>query len=402
MNKVFGKRIPRELRENFRRWLALFLMIALGMYIVISVVGAAENIIIGSREHSENNFVEDGEFTTFIPLTSEQEEALGDMGVTLERKFSLDISPEDGSVIRVMKNRSKINLIDLDEGRLAEKCGEVVLEKRYCEEHGYSVGGKIVIAEREFIITGIGTTPDYDLPIRRFSDMSAESALFGTAFVTSEQYAELLKNGFRGTEDYTCAYRLGNGITDNDVKRAIKGFYFDYEKVGDKFFREMISEVLEKKKSIKNSVNELDESAKALRGALAELTENGEPLARIAPDYIAGVDAAGSASERLAEGIGRLETETGKLLDDMFKLDIDNLTLFVTAAENPRILAAADDMVMNKEMGLLAGVVVIALFAYVISVFVVDKINQESSVIGTLYALGVKKRVLLAHYIRKC
>lgn len=399
MNKVFVKRIPRELKENCRRWFALFLMVALGMYIVTSVVGAAENIIIGSREHSENNLVEDGEFTTFIPLTREQEKTLTDMGVTLERKFSLDISCDDGSVIRVMENRSEINLIDIDEGCAAEKTGEIVLEKRYCGEHGYSAGDKLDMAGQEFTIVGIGTTPDYDLPIRRFSDMSAESALFGTAFVTSEQYEEIRLHGFQQNEDYTYSYRLGNSVKDNDVKRAVNGFDFDYEKVDDNFFREMVSETLEKKKRFKNSVNELNEGAEALHDALTELVENGEELAPIAPGYIAGVSAASSASERLADGTGELKAEVNKLLDEFFKLDINNLTSFVTAAENPRILAAAGDMVMNKETGLLAGVVVVALFAYVISVFVVNQINRESGVIVTLYALGVKKKDLLAHYI---
>lgn len=40
-----------------------------------------------------------------------------------------------------------------------------------------------------------------------------------------------------------------------------------------------------------------------------------------------------------------------------------------------------------------------ALFAYVISVFVVHQINRESSVIGALYALGVTKGALIRHYI---
>ena len=39
------------------------------------------------------------------------------------------------------------------------------------------------------------------------------------------------------------------------------------------------------------------------------------------------------------------------------------------------------------------------LFTYVISVFVIHRIQNESSVIGALYALGVKKRDLLRHYI---
>lgn len=304
MNKIFKKRILRDLKENFRRWGALFLMVVLGMYIVVAVVGAAESIITGSHECAGENFVEDGEFSVLLPLTVEQEKTLLDLGIALERKFSLDITLEDGSVIRLMENRSGINRIMPDAGRLAEENGEIVFEKRYCEEHGYVVGNKIKIAGYEFTIVGIGTTPDYDLPVRYFSDMSAESALFGTAFATPEQFAEITEidaAGFPNNMDYTYAYRLGTNVSSRDVKYMVKSF--------------------------------------------------------------------------------------------------GGLISFVTADENPRILAAAGDMVMNKETGLFAGIVVMALFAYVISVFVVHQINRESSVIGTLYALGAKKKELLVHYI---
>lgn len=303
MNRVLRKRILRDVKENFWRWLTLFLMIAMGMFIVVAVVGGAENIITGSHEAAEKNRVESGEFSVLVPLTEEQEKILRDMGIALERKFSTDIKQEDDSVLRLMKNREEINLVTLEMGRFAEKNGEIVLEKRYCEEHSYFIGDIIRVADRNFEIVGIGTTPDYDMPIGSFSDMSVESALFGTAFVTSEQYADILANGAQKAEDCTYAYRLGNSVTDSEVKQTVKDFNFV------------------------------------------------------------------------------------------------NLTAFVIADENPRILAAAGDMVMNKMVGLFAGVVVIALFAYVISVFVIHQINRESSVIGALYALGVKKKNLLLHYI---
>ena len=58
-----------------------------------------------------------------------------------------------------------------------------------------------------------------------------DNELFGTAFVTSERYEEILKNGAKKAEDYTYAYRLGNGVTDKELKTAIKEFDFDYEQV---------------------------------------------------------------------------------------------------------------------------------------------------------------------------
>ncbi len=105
MNRVLRKRLFRDIKQNFLRWLALFLMIVLGMYIVVAMVGAAETIITGSTETAERNHVEDGEFSVFLPLSGDQEQSLRDMGVTLERKFSADITLDDGSVLRLMKNR---------------------------------------------------------------------------------------------------------------------------------------------------------------------------------------------------------------------------------------------------------------------------------------------------------
>ncbi len=78
---------------------------------------------------------------------------------------------------------------------------------------------------------------------------------------------------------------------------------------------------------------------------------------------------------------------------------IEGLTSFVTYADNIRIEGAAGDVIMDKKVGLIAGVIVLFLFAYVISVFVVHQIEREQPVIGALYALGVKKRNLLAHYV---
>ncbi len=72
MNKVLNKRILRDLKANFARYLALLLMIIAGMFIVIAVVGAAETIITGTNELAEQNKVEYGQFSVFLPLTEEQ------------------------------------------------------------------------------------------------------------------------------------------------------------------------------------------------------------------------------------------------------------------------------------------------------------------------------------------
>ena len=67
MNKVLKKRLLRELKSNFARYIALVLLIVFGMYVIVSVVSSADTIIRRTDEHSVMNKVEDGQFGVFIP-----------------------------------------------------------------------------------------------------------------------------------------------------------------------------------------------------------------------------------------------------------------------------------------------------------------------------------------------
>lgn len=384
MNKVLNKRILRDLRANFARYLALLIMIIAGMFIIIAIVGAAETIITGTHSLAAENKVEDGQFSVFIPLTEGQENELADSGVTIEKMFSADMKMSDGSTLRLMKVREKINLIQLDEGVLPTKTGEAVIEKRYSEEHGISIGDSVEVGGASLTVTGIGTVPEYDMPIGKFSDTAVESSLFGLVFVTAEQYAEIISAN-PIVEEYCYAYRLNDKLTDDELKEKIKALEFDYTEVEDKYFREMLDDILGPKEELKESIDKLNESAKVLSEGIASAGLAGTEIH--------------SGSVELYDGTTVLKEETDKLLDELFTVDIDNLTAFITAEENPRIFAAAIDLEMNKTVGLAAGVIIMILFTYVISVFVIHQIQRESSVIGALYALGAKKKDLIRHYI---
>lgn len=332
MQKVLLKRTVRDFRQNLLRYLALAALIILGMYMVVGLVAAADTVIIGTENNWKENKLEDGEFTVLVPLTAEEEQKLKDEGICLERMFSLDFNGEKGSVLRVFINRQEINLITLDEGWLAEGAEELVLEKRYCEEHGIEVGDKIELAGKAFRVTGIGSVPDYDAAYKSLADSSVDSEAFGLAFVDEKAYEELKASGKSvEAEVYQYSYRLNGKLTDDALKSMLKEFRMSAE------LPQIFSEA-------------------------AEL-----------------MDSEGFGSG-FSEGIGKL-------------------TEFLKAEDNPRIGAGADDQIINKVGGLIAGVIVMILFTYVISVFVIHTIDSESSVIGALYALGVKKRDLMLHYL---
>lgn len=121
MNRVLRKRLGRELKTNFARYLALVLLIVMGMYIIVSVVASADTIIDKTAEHGKQNKVEDGQFGVFIPLTDEQEKEITDKGITLEQHFSIDVTAKDGSKLRVSVKEVTLTLSSLTAEDLLRK-----------------------------------------------------------------------------------------------------------------------------------------------------------------------------------------------------------------------------------------------------------------------------------------
>ena len=274
MQKVLRKRILRDLKENLFRYLALSALIIFVMYLVVSIVGAADTIIIGSEKQAEKNQLEDGQFGVFVPLTDTETEKLEKKGVRLEKQFYLDFGMEDHSTLRVYQNREEIDLIALEEGKLAQTEGEIVLEKRYCEEKNLHVGDSIILADATYKIVGIGSTPDYDAPLKQTSDTSADSSIFGTAFVTADTYDMLRKSGkSEKTEEYVYAYRLTGNLTNVQLKEELKKLEFSAEDVKDTYFQEYWDQTMGKKDDLENGINDLVDGANELRDGLSELRD---------------------------------------------------------------------------------------------------------------------------------
>lgn len=305
MQKVLRKRVLRDLKKNLFRYIALAFLIIMGMYVIVSLIGAGYTIIDNGETHDEANKIEDGQFSVFVPLSDEEISRLEDVGTEVEQMFYEDYDVMDSKTIRVFANRENIDLVECDEGNLAEADDEIVVEKRFSQVNDISVGDTIQIAGNEFKVTGIGTSPDYNALFKEMSDTVVDSKVFGTVFVTEGAYDKLHATGESvKTETYLYAFRLKGKTTCDDVKDALEDIKVDA-----------------------------------------------------------------------------------------------NITSFVTSDDNPRTGGAADDQQINVQAGYFFGVLLMLLFTYVISVFVVHGIEKESSVIGALYALGVKRRDLMMHYL---
>nr|MCR5544549.1 ABC transporter permease [Eubacterium sp.] len=406
--RVLNNRIWREFRTHFGRYLALFFMIVLGMYLVVSVAGMAETTIQGSREYNDECRLQDGQFTTFIPFTDLQLEELEKEYGDIEKIFSIDADIEsingvgqksNKDIVRIFKNRKKLNLLKLDEGRIPEKENDIVIMNLYADRNNIKVGDSMVLAGKEYKVTGIGCVPDYNLTVKNFSDMTADPESFGIAILSDEGYDALLGTGKAGGETYTYSYKLADGVDAKDLKEAIKNIDFDYKASGNGYLIEYVDRLYEDKTDFEDGLTELKDETNDLYDGIVDVS-NGVKYLEGAEELKDGTDELLDGAVDFKDGVEEFDEEVRDFLDENYTVDIANLESFYENKDNPRVASdAASDVIIKKLVSLVAGAILVMLFAYVISVFIIHQINEESSIIGTLYAMGMKRGALTLHYI---
>ena len=278
MQRILSKRVLRDIRENLLRYLALFFLVAMVMYMVVAIVGAAETIMQGTEESAAVHHREDGQFGVFVPLTDSEVTQITDKGVTVQQDFSLDFH-QGQATLRIYQAREKIDLFAPEQGAELPMQGEILLEQHYAEKHELGLGDTLTVGGRDFIVAGIGSTPDYDATYEKTSDTTVDSNLFGVGFVTAEDYEALKAGGqnFR-TEDYTYTYLLNGAMTDQELKELLQSFELDRSKVTDTYFLEMLADAEETKNDIQDGIRELLDGVNELTDGVDELAEHNTDL----------------------------------------------------------------------------------------------------------------------------
>ncbi|MDP2842523.1 MAG: ABC transporter permease, partial [Acetobacterium sp.] len=208
---ILNKRIIRELKENWVRYGALAFLIIFSLGLVVSMAGSTDVVNYTIDKNNKKNQLEDGEFSVYVPLTENQQLELEKMGAKTEAAFYVDLPSLEKSVLRVFKNRNNINTIALEEGRLADQIGEIVLEKHYAENHGIRVGQSIEVGQKNYQVTGIGTVPDYSNVVQNVSDVLADLNQFSIGFVAEAEFNQLLAGDTN--VEYNYSYKLDGNLT---------------------------------------------------------------------------------------------------------------------------------------------------------------------------------------------
>lgn len=235
------------------------------------------------------------------------------------------------------------------------------------------------------MVSGIGAAPDYETPLRIFSDSVVDSVQFGIGFVTGEDYKQMREYFFG---EYTYAYLLNDWMTDKQLKEQLKGLEVSASDVDDAFFQEYWERTGGRLDEFRDALDELSDGAGELSQlGFPELTADnyetalqsfidgsGSALMRMklnsvleqlkelqefesgVKDYTSGVSAAKEGAQELCDGSLEFRDKTTEFLDEALAVSLSKLTRFVPQDDNPRTGSAGNDKFVDKAAGLAAGV----------------------------------------------
>lgn len=226
--KTRKKRVPnrlltdtlREIKNTRSRFLSILVLSALAVCFLAGLRVTEPDMKNSVDQYLDVQQLMDLRVVSTLGLTEEDVDVLSRQeGVALAQgAYTVDatvkVSDKD-STVKVLSFTEEINIPDLQEGRLPENAGECLVEPRFLQETGLSVGDKITLdtgtgdyedalVQSEFTIVGSANSPLY-LGVER------GSSTLGTGKVS---YFILLPMESFDMETYTDAYLLFDGAAE--------------------------------------------------------------------------------------------------------------------------------------------------------------------------------------------
>ena len=226
--KTRKKRVPnrlltdtlREIKNTRSRFLSILVLSALAVCFLAGLRVTEPDMKNSVDRYLDAQRLMDLRVVSTLGLTQEDVDVLSRQeGVALAQgAYTVDatvkVSDKD-STVKVLSFTEEINIPDLQEGRLPENAGECLVEPRFLQETGLSVGDKITLdtgtgdyedalVQSEFTIVGSANSPLY-LGVER------GSSTLGTGKVS---YFILLPMESFDMETYTDAYLLFDGAAE--------------------------------------------------------------------------------------------------------------------------------------------------------------------------------------------
>ena len=190
MRNPLIKRLPRELKSEFGKYIVIFLLLIGSIGLISGFLVADGSMITAYNESFEKYNIEDGHFQTGKKLNKAQRAAIQGYGIRIYENYYVEKELTNGSTMRIYKNRDQVNKVCLMEGAFPENKNEIAIDRMYADNNKLSVGDTIGTKKHKWTVTGLVALSDYSALFSDNSDTMFDSIKFGVGVVTDEEFAD--------------------------------------------------------------------------------------------------------------------------------------------------------------------------------------------------------------------
>ena len=234
MKNPLRKRIFRELKKDFSKYLVIFLFMTLTIGFISGFLVAAGSMKTAYDESFEKYNIEDGHFVLDKKADNDLIKEIEKENVTLYENFYKDIDTDsnmDGkndSTLRVFKDRKEVNKICLMKGEMPENDNEITIDRMYADNNKVKVGDKIRVGDKKFKVSALVALSDFSASYSDINDLMFDAVLFGVAIVKDDVF-----EAFDHNISYSYVWKYRNEPV-NETKE---------KKMSDKFLEKMVEDV---------------------------------------------------------------------------------------------------------------------------------------------------------------
>lgn len=191
MKSPLRKRIPRELKGEFGKYLVVFLLMVLTIGFVSGFLVADGSMLKAYDESFDKYNIENGNFRTAEKVYRSQWKDIEAAGVKLYENYYIEEALDNGSTMRFFKNREQVNKVCLMKGEMPSGQGEIAIDRMYADNNSLQVGDTLTRGKKFWKITGLVALSDYSALFQNNNDSMFDSVKFGVGVVTPEEFETL-------------------------------------------------------------------------------------------------------------------------------------------------------------------------------------------------------------------
>ena len=347
--KALRKEFWMEIRKSKSRFISILLIVALGVAFFSGIQASSPDMRYSGDAYYDESSLMDIKVVGTMGLTSDDVSSIESIdGIeSAEGAWSADVMCGEGQkqkVLHIESINDTVNKLDVQEGRLPEKSGEIFLDSTFASSNEYKVGDKVALREEgdspvlvttEYTVVGTGRSPLY-ISFNRGNTTLGTGEVNGFGYVLPEDFDQeiytqiyVTVHGAKGLTSYTDGYenliakikgRVEN-IADERCQIRLAAVKADAQEEIDDAQKKLDDGKKEADEKLADAKEELDKGEKDLEDGRKEYEDGKSQLEDAKTELADGKKQLEDAKTELTDGKNQLEDAKAQLADGKSQLE---------------------------------------------------------------------------------